>query len=94
MTRPTFEDFKVEALRKDGVKEEYERLKPEYKLKKKLIQMKKEANLTQEQLAQMLHTKKSNISRLESFSSDSDLRISTLMAYAEATGHKLKIDFV
>ncbi|MCK9337511.1 MAG: helix-turn-helix domain-containing protein [Arcobacteraceae bacterium] len=87
MTRPTFEDFKVEALRKDGVKEEYE-------LKKKLIQMRKEANLTQEQLAQMLHTKKSNISRLESFSSDSDLRISTLMAYAEATGHKLKIDFV
>jgi transcriptional regulator with XRE-family HTH domain len=69
MTRPTFEDFKVEALRK-------------------------EANLTQEQLSQMLHTKKSNISRLESFSSDSDLRISTLMAYAEATGHKLKIDFV
>jgi len=63
-------------------------------LKLKLIKMKKEANLTQEALANKMNTKRSNISRLESFTYESSLRISTLMAYAKATGHKLKVDFL
>ena len=94
MSRPTFEDFKTEALQRTAVKEQYEKLKPEYEIKRKLIQMRKEANLTQEDIAKILHTKRSNISRLESFSAESSPKISTLMAYAEATGHHLKIDFV
>lgn len=93
MPRPTYEDFKKEALLKPAVKEEYEKLKPEYDLKLKLIKMRKDANLTQEEIAIKMHTKRSNISRLESFTYKSSPRISTLMAYAEATGHQLKVEF-
>ena len=94
MSRPTFEDFKKKALSKPEVKNEYDKLTPEYELKLKLIKMRKEAGLTQEDLANMMHTKKSNISRLESFTNESSPKLSTLMAYAEATGHKLKVDFI
>jgi len=94
MSRPTFEDFKKEALLKPTVKEEYDKLAPEYELKMKLIKMRKEANLTQEEIATIMHTKRSNISRLESFSYNSSPNITTLMAYAQATGHQLKVEFV
>ena len=43
MARPTFENFKKEALKKPNVKEEYENLTPEYDLKLKLIKMRKKA---------------------------------------------------
>ena len=94
MSRPTFEEFKKEALLKPAVKEEYEKLTPEYDLKLKLIKMRKDAHLTQEEMAIKMHTKRSNISRLESFTYKSSPKISTLMAYAEATGHQLKVEFV
>jgi len=41
-----------------------------------------------------MHTKKSNISRLESHNYKSSPKISTLSEYATATGHKLEIGFV
>ncbi len=56
--------------------------------------MRKEAGLTQEKLAELMGTKKSNISRLESFKSSISPRIDTLINYAKATGHELKVDFV
>ena len=75
------------------IREEYEKLKPLYDIKLKLIKMRKEANLTQEEVAIKMHTKRSNISRLESLSYDAAPKITTLMAYAEATGHTLEINF-
>ena len=56
--------------------------------------MRKEAHLTQEEMAIKMYTKRSNISRLESFTYKSSPKISTLMAYAQATGHQLKVEFV
>lgn len=94
MSRTTLEAFKETALQNEAVKKEYDLLKPEYEIKRKLIAMRKEAGLTQEALAEKMGTKKSNISRLESFKSSISPRLSTLMQYAEATGHRLKIDFV
>lgn len=94
MSRTTLEAFKETALQNEVVKNEYELLKPEYEIKRKLIAMRKEVGLTQEALAERMGTKKSNISRLESFKSAISPRLSTLMQYAEATGHRLKIDFV
>ena len=94
MSRTTLKVFKVEALKNDEVKKVYEELSPEYLLKKKLISMRKKAGLTQEKLADIMGTKKSNISRLESFKSTMSPRLETLMKYAKATGHELKIDFM
>jgi transcriptional regulator with XRE-family HTH domain len=56
--------------------------------------MRKKAGLTQEALADLMGTKKSNISRLESFKSNISPRFTTLIQYARATGHELKIDFL
>jgi transcriptional regulator with XRE-family HTH domain len=50
--------------------------------------------MTQEEIARKMNTKRSNISRLESFEYKSSPSISTLVAYAEATGHKLKVEFI
>ena len=61
MSRTTLEEFKAKALQKSEVKEEYDLLKPEYEIKRKLIAMRKEAGLTQEALAERMGTKKSNI---------------------------------
>ena len=94
MGRPTFKSFKEEALKKRGVKAAYEELAPAYEIRKKLIALRKEAGLTQEQLAEKLHTSKGNISRLESVESDISPKLSTITDYAEAIGYKLKIDFV
>ena len=94
MSRTTLEAFKTKAFKNNNVKEEYDLLKPEYDIKRKLITMRKEAGLTQEKLAEIMGTKKSNISRLESFKSNISPRLDTLINYAKATGHELKVDFV
>jgi len=94
MERVDFSDFKKEALKDAEVHEEYEKLKPIYELRKQLIALRKEAGLTQEDLAERLHTKKSNISRLESANSKSSPRLSTIEEYAHAMGYEVKIDFI
>ena len=94
MSRTTLKNFKTKALQNEEVANAYEELIPEYELKKKLIAMRKKAGLTQEKLAIIMGTKKSNISRLESFKSENSPRISTLMEYAKATGHELRVDFI
>ncbi len=48
-----------------------------------------EAGITQEELAEKLHTKKSAISRIENHSED--IRLSTLINYLSAIGKKLQV---
>lgn len=94
MTRPTFKEFKEKALRDQAVKEEYAALSAAYDLRKQLISLRMEAGLTQEELAELLHTKKSNISRLENVNSTISPKFSTIEAYARAMGYKLEINFI
>ena len=58
MERIDFSNFKKEALKDSEVREEYEKLKPIYELRKQLIALRKNAGLTQEEVAERLHTKK------------------------------------
>ena len=94
MSRPTLETFKKKALKKPEVRENYEELAPAYELRRKLVALRRDAGLTQEQIAEKLHTKKSNISRLESVTSKISPKLSTIADYAEAVGYDVKIDFV
>ena len=94
MTRPTFSDFKKKALKNPKVRAEYEELELAYELRKQLITLRKEAGLTQEELAEILHTQKSNISRLENVNSKTSPKLSTIEDYAKAIGYKVKISFV
>ena len=94
MARPDFDGFKKKALGRSDVASEYERLSPAYELRRKLVELRQRAGLTQEEAAQRLNTKKSNISRLESVNSTISPKLSTISEYAEAMGFSLKIDFV
>ena len=94
MTRPTFSDFKKKALKNPKVRAEYEELELAYELRKQLIALRKEAGLTQEEMAEILHTQKSNISRLENVNSKTSPKLSTIEDYAKAIGYKVKISFV
>jgi len=94
MTRSTFAEFKKKALQDPEIKEEYDLLSSTYDLRKKLIRLRKRAGLTQEALAEILHTQKSNISRLESVNSKISPKLSTIEEYAKAVGFKVEISFV
>ena len=90
--RPTFKEFKQEALKNPEVKEAYEALTPLFDLKKELIKARVSKGLTQEQIALKIGTSKSNISRLESLNNTFMPNLSTLIKYANALGLKLNID--
>jgi len=51
-----------------------------------------EAGITQEELAEKLHTKKSAISRIENHSED--IRLSTLKNYVSAIGRELQVNIL
>ncbi len=92
--RPSFADFKKKALENPEVKQAYENLTPAYTLRKQLIKIRKDAGFTQEKLAEILHTKKSNISRLENVNSNISPKLSTIEEYAKAMGYQVEINFI
>ena len=94
MSRPTLSEFKKKALSKPEVKKEYDSLSPAYALRKKLIALRQIAGFTQEQIAEVLHTNKSNISRLENVNSVNSPKLSTIEQYAHAVGYDIEIKFV
>jgi DNA-binding XRE family transcriptional regulator len=93
MARTAFAQFRKKALKKPGVKAEYEALGPAFEMKRRMIALRKKAGLTQEQMAELLGTKKSNISRLESVSSEVSPRLSTVEDYARVLGYEVKVEF-
>ena len=93
MSRPTFDDFKKKALENPDAKEAYDDLAPEFELRRKLIEMRLAAGLTQEEIAKRMGTKKSNISRLESANGKHSPKLSTLKSYAAAAGFTLDLQF-
>ena len=53
--RPTYQNFKTEALNDPEIRSEYEALKPSFELKKQRINLGREAHLTQEEVSTLLH---------------------------------------
>ncbi len=91
MKRPTFKDFKKEALQDAEVKAEYDALTPLFDIKKQLINARLNTGLTQDEIAHKIGTSKSSISRLESLNNTFMPNIGTLIKYAEALGLKLSV---
>jgi DNA-binding XRE family transcriptional regulator len=85
------ERLKKKAFQNEDVKKEYEALEEEFSLLDILITMRKKAQLTQEEIAIKLGTKKSNISRLEHLGSNPSWK--TLQNYAHACGFELFVKF-
>ena len=93
MDRIDFSDFKEKVLEDTEIRTEYENLKPIYELRKKLIELRQKNGLTQEEVAEKLHTQKSNISRLENVNTKNSPKLSTIQEYANAMGYDVQIDF-
>lgn len=91
--RKTLSAFKEKALKNSAVKAEYEALAPVYKLKREMIALRQKAGVTQAQMAELMGTRKSNISRLESLNSESSPRLATIESYAAALGYSIKLKF-
>ena len=89
-----FESFKDEALKNPAVKKEYDSLGPVFELRRKLIKLRIDKEVTQEQLAGIMGTNKSNISRLESGESISYPTFKTISKYAGALDYKVDIEFM
>ncbi|WP_271273765.1 helix-turn-helix domain-containing protein [Aliamphritea hakodatensis] len=83
--------LKERALQNEDVRNEYDALESEFSLINQLFEMRKAAGLTQEQVAAVMHTKKSNISRLEK--GGVAPKIDTLKRYADACGYDLNLTF-
>jgi DNA-binding XRE family transcriptional regulator len=72
--------------------EEYAKVDAEFALIEAMIMARREAKLTQAELAEKIGTTQSAIARLEAGRVSPS--ISTLRRYAEATGHQLQVGFV
>ena len=90
---PTFRGFKAKALADPETAKEYEALSTVFDMRRQMIAMRKQAGVTQERMAELLGTAKSNISRLESLSSKNSPRLATVESYAQALGYSMKVDF-
>lgn len=62
----------------------------QFKIGVLLKQAREKAGLTQEEIAQRLHTKKTAISRIENHAED--IKLSTLVNFARALGKDLKVE--
>jgi transcriptional regulator with XRE-family HTH domain len=70
---------------------EYDTLEEEFALAAALIDARKQANLTQAEIAERMETSQAAIARMEGCKDNPSLN--TLRRYAEATGTPLKITF-
>lgn len=88
----TYNELKQQILQNEEVREEYERLEPEYQVIRAIITARQEQNLTQQELADKTGIDRSDISKLENGSANPSLR--TLKRLADGLGMQLQINFV
>ncbi|MBE0503340.1 MAG: helix-turn-helix transcriptional regulator [Desulfuromonadales bacterium] len=82
-------DLKKELLQDEGFRREYVRLDDEFALAAQLIEARKRAHLTQEEVAKRMGTTQSVVARLESGHPLPSLR--SLQRYAQAVDGKVEI---
>ena len=88
----TFNAFLENQLKNPEFKTEWERLEPEFKIIRSLIEVRKEKHLSQKELAKITGINQADISRIENGNANPSLR--TLQRLATGLGMKLKLEFV
>jgi len=91
--RLTLKSLRNKALKDPKVKSAYDALSAAFEMKRQMIALRKAAGLTQEQMAQLLGTRRSNISRLESINSEISPRLATIEEYARVLGYSIRVEF-
>jgi transcriptional regulator with XRE-family HTH domain len=87
------EAFLKKAKKREGFNKAYEDLKEEYALVREMLSARSKCGLTQEDVAKLMGTTKSAISRLESAGKHAP-SLTTLKKYAHAVGCDLEIKLV
>ena len=92
----THEELKQKALQNKNVQKEYDDLALEFQLLNEMLHARKKAGLNQSQIAELMGTKQTSITRLESSLSvgNHSPSLTTLKKYASAVGCHLDIRFV
>lgn len=91
MEMMTLDEFKKEAFKNPNLKKEYAALEDEFKLIEALIDMRQQAGLTLEEIAEKMGSQKSIVSRLLSGNTNASWRL--LQQYAQACGFKIQLQF-
>lgn len=85
----SFDAVKNELMQDEEFRSEYEKLQPRYEIISQIIEARKAQNMTQAELAKLVGTQKSNISRLEGGNYNPSLDF--LIKVAASLGKELKI---
>ncbi len=85
--------FLEKTMKRKGFKEAYGELEEEYVLVRELLAARARAGLTQEEVAELMGTTKSAVSRLEAAGKHAP-SVTTLKKYANAVGCHLEIKLV
>ena len=86
-----YDEFFNEMMKDLEVKREFDALEPEFQLIREMIKARREAGLTQKELAERTGLQQSNISRIENGNGNPSLE--TLNKIAQGLGKKLVISF-
>ena len=92
----THAELKRAALQDDAVRQEYDNLTPEFSLLREMLKARKEAGLSQADVAERMGTKAPAVTRLEASLTNGkhSPSVDTLRKYAEAVGCRLEIHLV
>ncbi len=92
----THEELVAKALENPMVKAEYDALEPEFAMLRLILKARRDAGLTQDQIAERMGTKRSAVARLESSlaTGKHSPSLTTLRRYAKAVNKRLEIRFV
>jgi transcriptional regulator with XRE-family HTH domain len=90
----THKELKSIALKRQDVKDEYNRLDEEFALLDVFLKARASAGITQAQVAERIGTTQSVIARLESGRGKPSPSLSTLRKYAQALGCRLELKLV
>ncbi|HTM79230.1 MAG TPA: helix-turn-helix transcriptional regulator [Devosia sp.] len=82
-------DLKTDLLKRTDVRAEYEALAEEFSIAEALIRARSEADMTQTDVAEKMHTSQSYVAKMEGGQVSPSIK--ALQRYAAATGSRLKI---
>ncbi len=88
--RVKFDDIKAQLMENEEFEDEYNKLQPRYVLILQIIEARKSMGMTQEELAKLAGTTKSNISRFESGSYNPSLDF--IIKIAKSLGKEVHIE--
>ena len=90
MKKISYEEFRDQQLSDTEVRREYETLETEFVLAKEVLELRRQRNLTQEQLAQRMGTSQPAIARIES-GNYRNVSLAFIRRLAEALGAEPEI---